>query len=85
MADAIKKNYNAMVETVKKSINLKKAKLVQIGVILVGTLMIALLMIWSYSKLTLSSSNCNNIKKNKMNVTELKPFNYAKTQEMKIM
>lgn len=81
MADAIKENYNAMVETVKKSINLKKAKLVQIGVILVGTLMIALLMLWSYSKLTLSSSNCNNIKKNKMNVTELKPFNYAKTQE----
>ncbi len=81
MSEAIKKSYNKMVDTVKNSINLKKAKLVQIGVILVGTLMIFLLFIWSYSKITLSSSNCNNIKKNKLNVTELIPFNYSKTQE----
>lgn len=63
MSDAIKKNYDKMLDTVKNSINLKKAKLVQLGVFMVGTLMVALLFIWSYSKLTLSSANCSNIKK----------------------
>jgi len=81
MSDAIKKNYDKMLDTVKNSINLKKAKLVQLGVFMVGTLMVALLFIWSYSKLTLSSANCSNIKKNKMNVSELKPFGYTKPQE----
>ena len=48
MSDAIKKNYDKMLDTVKNSINLKKAKLVQLGVFMVGTLMVALLFIWSY-------------------------------------
>ena len=47
MSDAIKKNYDKMLDTVKNSINLKKAKLVQLGVFMVGTLMVALLFIWS--------------------------------------
>ena len=70
-----------MVDSVKNSLNLKKAKLVQLGVFLVGTLLILLLMIWSYSKLTLSSSNCNYIKKNKLDVSELGAFNYTAAQE----
>ena len=81
MSDAIKENYDKMLETVKNSINLKKAKLVQLGVFMVGTLMVALLFIWSYSKLTLSGSNCSNIKKTKLDVSELQPFGYQKLQE----
>ena len=63
MSEAIQKSYNKMVNSVKNSINLKKAKLVQLGVFLIGTLMILLLLIWSYSKLTLSRSNCSNMRK----------------------
>jgi|TARA_B110000285_G_C15139493_1_gene629769 hypothetical protein len=81
MADAIKENYKKMVTTVKNSIDLKKAKLVQLGVFLVGTLMIGLLFIWSYSKLTLSGANCSYIKRNKLDVSELTRFNYDKPQE----
>lgn len=81
MSEAIQKSYNKMVDSVKNSINLKKAQLVQLGVFLIGTLMILLLFIWSYSKLTLSRSNCSNIEKNKLDASELKPYNYNKTQE----
>ena len=69
-----------MVDSVKNSINLKKAKLVQLGVFLIGTLMILLLLIWSYSKLTLSRSNCSNIEKTKLDTSELNPYNYQKLQ-----
>ena len=81
MSEAIQKSYNKMVDSVKNSINLKKAQLVQLGVFLIGTLMILLLFIWSYSKLTLSRSNCSNIEKNKLDASELKPYNYNKSQE----
>jgi hypothetical protein len=81
MSEAIQKSYNKMVDSVKNSINLKKAKLVQLGVFLVGTLMVLLLFIWSYTKLTLSRSNCSNIEKNKLDATELKRYDYDKTQE----
>jgi hypothetical protein len=80
MSEAIQKSYNKMVDSVKNSINLKKAKLVQLGVFLIGTLMILLLLIWSYSKLTLSRSNCSNIEKTKLDTSELKPYNYQKLQ-----
>ena len=80
MSEAIQKSYNKMVDSVKNSINLKKAKLVQLGVFLIGTLMILLLLIWSYSKLTLSRSNCSNIEKTKLDTSELKPYNYLKLQ-----
>lgn len=80
MSEAIQKSYNKMVNSVKNSINLKKAKLVQLGVFLIGTLMILLLLIWSYSKLTLSRSNCSNIEKTKLDTSELKPYNYLKLQ-----
>ena len=80
MSEAIQKSYNKMVDSVKNSINLKKAKLVQIGVFLIGTLMILLLLIWSYSKLTLSRSNCSNIEKNKLDTSELKRYDYGKLQ-----
>ena len=81
MSEAIQKSYNKMVYSVKNSINLKKPKLVQLGVFLIGTLMILLLFMWSYSKLTLSSSNCSNIEKTKLDTSELKPYNYLKTQK----
>lgn len=80
MSEAIQKSYNKMVDSVKNSINLKKAKLVQLGVFLIGTLMILLLLIWSYSKLTLSRSNCSNIEKTKLDTSELNPYNYQKLQ-----
>lgn len=80
MSEAIQKSYNKMVNSVKNSINLKKAKLVQLGVFLIGTLMILLLLIWSYSKLTLSRSNCSNIEKTKLDTSELNPYNYQKLQ-----
>ena len=80
MSEAIQKSYNKMVNSVKNSINLKKAKLVQLGVFLIGTLMILLLLIWSYSKLTLSRSNCSNIEKTKLDTSELKQYNYQKLQ-----
>jgi hypothetical protein len=64
-----------------KSINLKKARFIELGVFAVGILMVALLLIWSYSKLTLSGSNCSYIKMNRLDVSELKPFKYKKPQE----
>lgn len=81
MSEAVKDHFLRGVDSIKNSINLKKAKLVQLGVFLIGTLMILLLFIWSYSKITLSGSNCRNIEKNKLDTSELKAYDYTKKQE----
>ena len=44
--------------------DLRKAKLVQMGVFVVGIMLIFLLFIWSYTKITLRGANCSTINNN---------------------
>jgi len=64
--------------------DLRKAKLVQIGVFVVGIMLIFLLFIWSYTKITLRGANCSTINKNyKMDyISDLKSLNDKRNNKM---
>jgi|TARA_R110001592_G_scaffold86313_2_gene254710 hypothetical protein len=64
--------------------DLRKAKLVQMGVFVVGIMLIFLLFIWSYTKITLRGANCSTINNNyDINyVNELKSLEDIKNKKM---
>jgi len=64
--------------------DLRKAKLVQIGVFVVGIMLIFLLFIWSYTKITLRGANCSTISSNyDINyVSKLRSLNEIKNDKM---
>ena len=64
--------------------DLRKAKLVQIGVFVVGIMLIFLLFIWSYTKITLRGANCSTINSNyDINyVSKLRSLNEIKNDKM---
>ena len=64
--------------------DLRKAKLVQMGVFVVGIMLIFLLFIWSYTKITLRGANCSTITSNyDINyVSKLKSLDNIKNDKM---
>jgi len=72
------------ITNLRKYQDLQKAKLVQIGVFVVGIMLIFLLFIWSYTKITLRGANCYTINKNyDINyANQLKSLKETKDNEM---
>ena len=64
MGGVISKRLNQGIKNLKQLEDLRKAKLLQIGVFVIGILLILLLFIWSYTKITLKNANCSTIEYN---------------------
>ena len=64
MGGVISKRLNQGIIDLKQLEDLRKAKLLQIGVFVIGVLLILLLFIWSYTKITLKNANCSTIEYN---------------------
>ena len=64
MGGVISKRLNQGIIDLKQLEDLRKAKLLQIGVFVIGVLLILLLFIWSYTKITLKKANCSTIEYN---------------------
>lgn len=63
-SENIEKRIKSSITNLRQYEDLQKAKLVQIGVFAMGIMILFLLFVWSYTKLTLRGANCSTINKN---------------------